>query len=62
VVFGLPFFQATVSPGFAGLSPGSVGLYQVIATLPATVPAGTVSATVKLAGGQGSNVVSFAVE
>ena len=61
VTFGLEFFQSTVAPSFAGLSPGSVGLYQVIATLPTSMPAGTVSAALKL-GGRVSNTVNFAVE
>jgi hypothetical protein len=36
VEFGLEFFIYAATPSFAGLSPGGVGLYQVIVTLPAS--------------------------
>jgi uncharacterized protein (TIGR03437 family) len=62
VQFGLEFFYNTATPSFVGLSPGSVGLYQVIATLPASTPAGTVSASLQLPGGQLSNTVTIAVQ
>jgi uncharacterized protein (TIGR03437 family) len=62
VQFGLEFFYNTTTPSFVGLSPGSVGLYQVIATLPASTPAGTVSASLQLPGGQLSNTVTIAVQ
>jgi uncharacterized protein (TIGR03437 family) len=61
VQFGLEFFSNTTMPSFVGLSPGSVGLYQVIATLPASTPAGTVSASLLLAGAQ-SNRITLAVQ
>jgi len=60
VQFGLEFFQNTTTPGFVGLSPGSVGLYQVTAALPGSTPVGTVSAWVLVAGVK-SNLVSFGV-
>ena len=44
VCFGVetPFYQAPcVTPAFAGLSPGSVGLYQLNATIPSGLPSGT---------------------
>jgi uncharacterized protein (TIGR03437 family) len=61
VVFGLEFFENITTPSFVGLSPGSVGLYQVVATLPASTPAGTLSAWLQLAGGK-SNTVTVAVD
>jgi uncharacterized protein (TIGR03437 family) len=60
VQFGLEFFQNTTTPSFVGLSPGSVGLYQVTATLPSSTPVGTASAWVLVAGVK-SNLVSIAV-
>jgi uncharacterized protein (TIGR03437 family) len=62
VQFGLEFFYTTTTPSFVGLSPGSVGLYQVVATLPASTPAGTVSASLQLPGGRGSNTVTIGVQ
>jgi uncharacterized protein (TIGR03437 family) len=62
VVFGLPWFENIAAPSFVGLSPGSVGLYQVAATLPASTPAGTVSAQLQLPGGVKSNTVTIAVD
>lgn len=61
VQFGLQFFYSTATPSFVGLSPGSVGLYQVVATLPANTPAGTVSASLQMPGGRLSNTVTIAV-
>jgi uncharacterized protein (TIGR03437 family) len=61
VQFGLEFFLNTTTPGFVGLSPGSVGLYQVSAALPASTPVGTVSASLLVAGVK-SNLVVIAVE
>jgi uncharacterized protein (TIGR03437 family) len=43
VCFGIqtPFYQAPcVKPSFVGLSPGSVGLYQINATIPSGLPSG----------------------
>ena len=58
VHFGLEFFYNTTTPSFAGLSPGSVGLYQVIATLPALRRRpGRSSASLQVPGGLLSNLV-----
>jgi uncharacterized protein (TIGR03437 family) len=62
VQFGLEFFQYSALPSFVGLSPGSVGLYQVTATLPATTPTGTLSAWLLLPGSVVSNKVTIAVQ
>jgi uncharacterized protein (TIGR03437 family) len=62
VNFGLPFFTFAATPGFSGLSPGSAGLYQVIATVPASAPAGTISAWLQLPGGVTSNFVRIGVQ
>jgi uncharacterized protein (TIGR03437 family) len=40
-VFGAP----EITPAYAGLSPGSVGLYQVNVTIPAGLPSGLVNVT-----------------
>jgi len=61
VVFGLAFFESTVTPSFAGLSPGSVGLYQVAAAIPASTPKGTVQVSLQMAGAA-SNFVTIAVQ
>ena len=61
VQFGLEFFYSATAPSFVGLSPGSVGLYQVVATLPASTPAGTVSASLQVTGRM-SNSVTIAIE
>jgi uncharacterized protein (TIGR03437 family) len=61
VQFGLEFFVNSTTPSFAGLSPGSLGLYQVNATVPASTPAGTVSAWLQVAGVK-SNSVMIAVQ
>jgi uncharacterized protein (TIGR03437 family) len=62
VQLGLEFFYNTTTPSFVGLSPGSVGLYQVVATLPASTPAGKVSAALQVPGGRLSNSVTFVVQ
>jgi uncharacterized protein (TIGR03437 family) len=63
VQFDAEFFFNTTTPSFVGLSPGSVGLYQVVATLPSTTPAGTVSALLSLpVSHQASNPITFAVQ
>ncbi len=62
VQFGLEFSYNTAIPSFVGLSPGSVGLYQVVATLPASTPAGTISASLQFPSGRLSNSVTIAVE
>jgi len=62
VQFGLEFSENLMTPSFAGLSPGSVGLYQVTAILPATTPSGTVSAALLLSGSAASNRVTLAVQ
>jgi uncharacterized protein (TIGR03437 family) len=62
VHFGLEFFYNTTTPSFVGLSPGSVGLYQVVATLPASTPVGTVSASLQVPGGLLSNIVTIGVQ
>jgi uncharacterized protein (TIGR03437 family) len=46
VEFGVGFFgSVSVTPAYAGLSPGSVGLYQVNAAIPPGVPSGLVNVT-----------------
>jgi uncharacterized protein (TIGR03437 family) len=62
VQFGLEFFQYSALPSFVGLSPGSVGLYQVTATLPATTPTGMLSAWLQLPGSVVSNKVTISVQ
>jgi uncharacterized protein (TIGR03437 family) len=54
-------FGSPSTPSFVGLSPGSVGLYQVIATLPAGTATGMVSASLEVAGAV-SNTVTIAVQ
>ena len=61
VQFGGDLFYNTTIPSFVGLSPGSVGLYQVVATLPANI-AFTVSASLQVPGGGLSNTVTIAVQ
>jgi uncharacterized protein (TIGR03437 family) len=60
VQFGGDFFYNTTTPSFVGLSPGSVGLYQVVATLPTIGFA--VSASLQLPGGRMSNAVTIGVQ
>ncbi len=50
-----------VTPGFAGLSGGSVGLYQVNVTVPASVPKGATSVGL-LSAGWGSNSLPLLVQ
>jgi uncharacterized protein (TIGR03437 family) len=46
VQFGMDIFGTiAVTPAYAGLSPGSVGLYQVNAVVPQGVPSGQVNLT-----------------
>lgn len=52
--------QATVQ--FSGLTPGSVGLYQVNAQVPANISAGTAVPVVMSMGGVQSNTVTIAVQ
>jgi uncharacterized protein (TIGR03437 family) len=47
---------------FSGLTPGSVGLYQINVQIPSGVPAGNAVPVVVTIGGASSNVVSIAVE
>jgi uncharacterized protein (TIGR03437 family) len=61
VQFGGDLFYNTTTPSFVGLSPGSVGLYQVVATLPASI-AFPVLASLQLPGGQLSNTVTIGVQ
>ena len=62
VEFGFPWFQYSAAPSFAGLSPGTVGLYQVMSTVPASAAGSTVSAWLQLPGGVKSNPVTIAVQ
>ena len=61
VQFGGDSFYNTTTPSFVGLSPGSVGLYQVVATLPAGI-AYPVLASLQLPGGRLSNTVTIGVQ
>jgi uncharacterized protein (TIGR03437 family) len=62
VEFGSGFFgSVSVTPAFAGLSPGSVGLYQVNAAIPQGLPSGLVNVTLMFADGV-SNTVQVAVQ
>ena len=61
VQFGSGIFGTlTVTPDFAGLSPGSVGLYQVNAVVPQGVPSGLVNVTLIFPEGV-SNTVKVAL-
>jgi uncharacterized protein (TIGR03437 family) len=62
VQFGFEFFVYAATPSFVGLSPGSVGLYQVIASLPVSAPTGAVSASLQLPGNLQSNTVTIPVQ
>jgi uncharacterized protein (TIGR03437 family) len=55
------FGPVTATPSFVGLSPGSVGLYQVVATVPAGA-AGNVPASLQVPGGRLSNSVTIGVQ
>jgi uncharacterized protein (TIGR03437 family) len=62
VEFGSGFFGSfSVTPAFAGLSPGSVGLYQVNAAIPQGVSSGVVNVTLVFPDGV-SNTVQVAVQ
>jgi uncharacterized protein (TIGR03437 family) len=61
VEFGSGIFGTTqVTPAYAGLSPSSVGLYQVNATVPAGLPSGQVNVTLIFPDSL-SNIVPVAV-
>ena len=62
VEFGSGFFgSVSVTPAYAGLSPGSVGLYQVNAAIPQGLPSGLVNVTLVFPDGV-SNTVQVAVQ
>jgi uncharacterized protein (TIGR03437 family) len=59
----LPTSGVTVTPSYAGLTPGSVGVYQINVPLPTDVPRGNaVSAMLDMGGGIFSNRVVIAVQ
>jgi uncharacterized protein (TIGR03437 family) len=60
VYFG-DFVYEAATPLYAGLSPGSVGLYQVNVTIPPGVPKGNVDVTIQFADSI-SNIVQIAVQ
>jgi len=62
VFFGTGIFgTSTVAPDFAGLSPGSVGLYQVNAVVPPGFPSGLVAVQLSFPGYL-SNIVQLPVQ
>ncbi len=61
VYFG-DFVFTAATPQYAGLSPGSVGLYQVNVTIPDGVPKGNVDIKVMFTDGTISNPVQIAVQ
>jgi uncharacterized protein (TIGR03437 family) len=61
VFFG-DFVSVQAAPAYAGLSPGSVGLYQVNVTIPAGVPAGNVDMRVTFPDGTVSNAAQIAIQ
>jgi uncharacterized protein (TIGR03437 family) len=61
VYFG-DFVSTAAAPLYAGLSPGSVGLYQVNVTIPPGVPTGNVDLKVMFPDGTVSNPVQIAVQ
>ena len=62
VQFGTGIVGTTqVTPAYAGLSPGSVGLYQVNVTIPPGLPSGIVNLTLVFPDGV-SNTVQIAVQ
>ena len=59
----LPGSGVNITPDYAGLTPGSVGLYQVNITLPLAVPRGdTVSVTLDMGNEVFSNRVAIAIQ
>ncbi len=65
VCFGVetPFYQAPcVTPSFAGLSPGSVGLYQLNVTIPTGIPSGSTTMLLFLVDNVESTSVQLAVQ
>jgi len=63
VTLGAPFggTQSNITPLFAGLTPGLVGLYQINIKLPGTSPVGNAVPLMLTMGGVSSNTVSIAV-
>jgi uncharacterized protein (TIGR03437 family) len=56
------FGNLTVAAGFAGLTPGEVGLYQINATIPAGVPTGNqVPVTISAGGASSSSQIYMAI-
>lgn len=62
VYFGDFIVNFTAAPLYAGFSPGSVGLYQVNATIPEGVPPGNVDLRITFPDGTISNPVQIAVQ
>jgi uncharacterized protein (TIGR03437 family) len=59
----LPGTGATVTPAYAGLTPGSVGLYQINVAIPANAPQGkAVPVYLDMGGGVLSNLVDIAIQ
>jgi uncharacterized protein (TIGR03437 family) len=59
----LPGTGATVTPAYAGLTPGSVGLYQINVAIPANAPKGSaVPVYLDMGGGVLSNLVDIAIQ
>jgi len=62
VQFGSGLFGTfTATPSYAGLSPGSVGLYQVNVAIPAGIKSGTIAVTLVFPDGE-SNIAQIAVQ
>lgn len=65
VCFGVetPFYQAPcATPSFVGLSPGSVGLYQLNVTIPSGIPSGTTTMLLLLVDNVESTSAEIAVQ
>lgn len=65
MVFGqsvIPNANIYATPSFCGLTPGSVGLYQVNVTVPPGTPTGGAVAVALFIGSAGSNTVSIAIQ
>ncbi|MDA1315054.1 MAG: hypothetical protein O2968_17120 [Acidobacteria bacterium] len=63
VTFGLPIFSPSVTPSFAGMAPGFVGLFQVNLPLPTNLsPNNHFPVTLRFGDGGSSNVVEIAVQ